>query len=362
MALTDKLIAIGDAIRAKTGTTDTMTLTQMPELINGIKTGEGGGFPSEFTFIETDVNRNMMSPIAYGPEYLCCYQGTIYTSVNGRQWSSSTTTVSNLVLIAAINGVWYGYVSNDGVYYSNDFGATWTKTYLPSGGSYGVCESNGILYCYVSGSTNTTYYSYDGKTWSLISGVGGIKRVEYKDGVYMATPTGNFPGYRSTDGITWTSIDTLGTSGPSIVWHKGRWFGFCYGGPYYSEDGGETWTKPTGESGIREGVTNGNVMLGIASDSAGGGLYRSLDGLTWSHCMSGFYSGGTTMRYMNGIMFVSNYNKLIYSSDLGETWSEITPPTTHPKIGSVLYDGRTMFIHCGTSSSIYSWFYCPILG
>jgi hypothetical protein len=43
MALIDKLSAIGDAIRAKTGKTDKMTLDQMPNEIASIQTGGGGG-------------------------------------------------------------------------------------------------------------------------------------------------------------------------------------------------------------------------------------------------------------------------------------------------------------------------------
>ena len=43
MALTDKLTAIADAIRAKTGKTDSLTLDQMPTEIAGITTGGGGG-------------------------------------------------------------------------------------------------------------------------------------------------------------------------------------------------------------------------------------------------------------------------------------------------------------------------------
>ena len=39
MALTDKLTAIADAIRSKAGTTDAMTLAQMPDSISGIETG-----------------------------------------------------------------------------------------------------------------------------------------------------------------------------------------------------------------------------------------------------------------------------------------------------------------------------------
>lgn len=43
MALTDKLTAIGDAIREKTGKEDLLTLDQMPVEIRSIETGGGGG-------------------------------------------------------------------------------------------------------------------------------------------------------------------------------------------------------------------------------------------------------------------------------------------------------------------------------
>ena len=43
MALTDKLTAVADAIRAKNGETDAMTLSQMPEKITNIQTGTDTG-------------------------------------------------------------------------------------------------------------------------------------------------------------------------------------------------------------------------------------------------------------------------------------------------------------------------------
>lgn len=43
MAITDKLVAIADAIRGKTGKTTALTLDEMPVEIAGIQTGGGGG-------------------------------------------------------------------------------------------------------------------------------------------------------------------------------------------------------------------------------------------------------------------------------------------------------------------------------
>lgn len=42
MALTDKLTAIADAIREKTGSTNTMTLDEMATVIQNISVGSGG--------------------------------------------------------------------------------------------------------------------------------------------------------------------------------------------------------------------------------------------------------------------------------------------------------------------------------
>jgi hypothetical protein len=46
MVLTDKLTAIGNAIRAKTGEADLLTLDAMPVAIEGIETG-GADLPEE---------------------------------------------------------------------------------------------------------------------------------------------------------------------------------------------------------------------------------------------------------------------------------------------------------------------------
>lgn len=59
MALTDKLNAIGDAIRNKTGKTGKLTLDQMPSEIASIVTGEGGGTTPANPVIESlEVTEN----------------------------------------------------------------------------------------------------------------------------------------------------------------------------------------------------------------------------------------------------------------------------------------------------------------
>ena len=72
MALTDKLSAIADAIRAKTGKTDSMTLAQMPTEIMGITTGGGGSSADErvkyvtFVYEENGETKEYSYPVIEG--------------------------------------------------------------------------------------------------------------------------------------------------------------------------------------------------------------------------------------------------------------------------------------------------------
>lgn len=54
MALTDKLTAIADAIRSKTGGTDTMTLDEMVTEISNMTVGNGGSGSNTETTMSFD--------------------------------------------------------------------------------------------------------------------------------------------------------------------------------------------------------------------------------------------------------------------------------------------------------------------
>ena len=59
MSLNDKMTALADAIRAKTGGTSTLTLDQMAQAVSGITVGEGGLDTSDATATETDMARGV---------------------------------------------------------------------------------------------------------------------------------------------------------------------------------------------------------------------------------------------------------------------------------------------------------------
>lgn len=78
MALTDKLSAIGDAIRTKTGGTELLTLDAMPNEIASIETGGGGGIQVE-PMVLTEIGSYACSGIVAG-SYINLFGDTISTN------------------------------------------------------------------------------------------------------------------------------------------------------------------------------------------------------------------------------------------------------------------------------------------
>ncbi len=69
MALTDKLTAIADAIRAKTGSAEKLTLDQMPTEIAAIQAGDGGAelvYETEFSVGEVPAAKTTIATITTG--------------------------------------------------------------------------------------------------------------------------------------------------------------------------------------------------------------------------------------------------------------------------------------------------------
>ena len=174
MALTDKLTAIGDAIRDKTGSTDLLTLDAMPTAISGITTGGGADLPEEaFTitgdcyyrfanngwnwFIENYKNKIATSDITRADAmfYKCTELTEIPFDINIKKDTNVTllnmfSQCSNLKTIPAINNA--RITGTESLFYScknlrivpDNFCDTWDWTALESmtsrydGSTYGM--------------------------------------------------------------------------------------------------------------------------------------------------------------------------------------------------------------------------------
>lgn len=81
MALTDKLTAIADAIRGKTGGTEKLTLAEMPLAIAGIEAGGGGAewkkvasyTPTSVTYLTTMLFSNLELTASYSSGIIISY-------------------------------------------------------------------------------------------------------------------------------------------------------------------------------------------------------------------------------------------------------------------------------------------------
>ena len=90
MALTDKLTAIADAIRGKTGGTEEMTLDQMATEINGIEAGGGDGRVETCAVtIESSASIQRYAATKF-------VDGAITASVENA-WLASSLTIENVV-------------------------------------------------------------------------------------------------------------------------------------------------------------------------------------------------------------------------------------------------------------------------
>lgn len=358
----NNLVTVANAIREKGGTSDVLTFPDgFVSAVEAISSG-GSGFPSSAVFTESNLHGQ-----SYIKEYNALHMAgtgtTVQTSLDGRNWYDLVTSISDINIISFVDGVWHGYQMDKGCYYSTDQGATWTLTNLPKANGYSISKPYNMWYCTIHESQTSAYYSLDGKTWTLIDGVRGVGSVIYADGVYINSPGGNVPLYRSTDGITWSAIDSLGSlSFYYLIWHKGRWFTYTNSTMYYSEDGGVTWI-PITENPKQEMTTNGEVLIGFIKNDPT--IYRSYDGLTWESCGVAFSSSYSIyISWSHGIWFTYTSSELYLSLDYGITWKKLNITNeTYTKIRGIYFDGLTIFVHLANAAySSFKWYYCPVFG
>lgn len=362
MALTDKLSAIGDAIRSKTGNSDLLTLDAMPDAIEGINTGFPNG--KEWTKIS---GLSYMYNMAYANGiYIGVSNGTdgMYYSEDGIKWTKATgiQRVSASHNIVFANNKWYTLDGNSNSLYSSTDGKTWALAinramtnndylYYKGGNLCGkniyititnetvsILESTGDL-AYGSTGNNTTFEangvlfgidannkgmccSYDGTTWTRCTGLPASSNVSnvapvYGGGIYLTRfdpyDTTLPYSYYSYDGITWNGITgdvTLSIAKGSTVYSDGKWYSACTGGIATSTDG-INWTKIYGKSPWCLTYSNGIFLASfVYTDS----LYYSYDCISWKN---------TNMPSNSSKKIYQVHDKLICSASDGVYYSTV---------------------------------------
>ena len=194
-----------------------------------------------------------MIDVAYGNGIFVMVRGTnyVYTSTDGRNWSSHNATGTTTKIISRIC---YGAnkfvgIGTQYIGYSTD-GITWNDA------STSISNMTATRIKYIGGkyifagilniSNNVIYVSTDGITWNMASGDFDkfIRDVAYGNNTYVAVSSGT--AYTSTDGLTWTAAGDLGlgsSNANNIVYIYNRFYvGATNGKLTYSTNKGRSWT------------------------------------------------------------------------------------------------------------------------
>jgi len=212
-------------------------------------------------------------------------------------------------------------------------------------------------------STNNLAYSYDGITWTAITGqtLGTNKIIWYANKWISST------GAYSSDGFTWTSTGVTGftINAADMTCSSGLALAMANGQMIYSYNG-LTWTTNTSQPSISAAIYNGSIWVaGTWAPAASGHstLLYSYDGLTWTDSATsntifpqGAYTAASGFAW-NGTVFVAlvgpTSNVLGYSYD-GIVWYASTNGNSvisgaGNQVGNVVYNGR-YFVVLGTDS------------
>ena len=351
MALTDKLTAIAEAIRAKTGGTTTMTLDQMPTEIAAIQTG-GGGFPAtmEWTAITPSMSGGSLG-CNYGNGVWIAWTGSkMYRSGNGIDWVQIATGLNFYQCPVYANGVWVASITNTGLYYSMDNGTTWTASNKGEIGysAHLIEYANGMWYAASNFLSNKIFYSEDGKTWNTTTmGTTAFSGIKYANGVWMSGANGNGAGiFRSEDGIVWNKVEGLPTTSQAkALYFNGVWFAYLdsVDSTYVSTDNGVTWTENAEIPVCYSWETDGRMMIARNAD----GVYRTTDGVTFE-TIADVEIGN--IGYSNGVWFVSPLSGMgyYYSGD-GINWKFGKFPIA--KAGAVITTNGNTFVAMVTDTN-----------
>ena len=362
MALTDKLTAIGNAIRSKTGRNDPLTIDNMISEISSLEIGSSG-FPNKMEWIiDTSWQTNSIikffdNKFVYNAGNTTSGDSTIKISSDGISWETVYTGIIKMRSgLYYADGVWLGSDYDNKIYYATNDLSNWTYsgTILDGSASY-LQKVNGIYYV-KSSSSGTMYYSTDGKQWSTLPNAAKLSNIKYVNGIWMSLGSGSASNaWKSTDGINWSIIEDIpsGTS-TSLNYINGIWF-VCLGYKwYYSTDNASSWNEYSNLPESCYYIFHFNNKLITYNNS---GYFYSYDAINWTF-IDGIPKG--TFGFNDLMCWVSRSDGTFYYSMDLINWKNVKINSTYKIIGDVVTNGRVFVARACDSSSVYRYAYCPI--
>jgi photosystem II stability/assembly factor-like uncharacterized protein len=242
---------------------------------------------------------------------------------NGSTWNTVTNGISGMVtMLATSNGNLFAVTAN-GVFLSNNNGATWSlqNNGLPSNfAGQSIFADGDTLF---SGGYYEVFYSVNnGSTWTARNtGFPPNARVQSfaKKGNTVFAGTNGYGLYKTTNnGLSWSLTGIGGQQVPfseveSVYVFDSKVYASFSGTLYVSSDNGATWTT----------ATNG---------------------------LNGAYVNYITHR--GGTLFVGTYTGIFHSLDGGSTWVNLNANLTNPAISHIGFNASKIFI-CSQNVAIY---------
>ncbi|MBK6797464.1 MAG: hypothetical protein IPG76_11965 [Acidobacteria bacterium] len=360
----------------------------------------------------TDLNATSLAVMG-GMLFAGTDGGGVFVSTDGNNWSPvsngltfpriSTLAVSGNTLYAGTSA---GSPAINEVYYTQNFGQSWTRVgnglagsfvtgyqnqvydLLPSGGKLFAASSNGVIvnqggnwlpvyqgtfiqYFYslaLSGNQLFAGARYDGisrsgdggTTWSPVNNGLYARNVQavFKDNgvLYAGVNDGAFVS--ANDGQTWTRANIPGPATLNFHAFDGKVFAGTTFGVYVTSNQGQSWTRTS--NGLASGQVNRIVQLGNTLFAAvyNAGVFRSTDsGLNWTAAITGLTSLKiNSLIVMGGNLFVGTNDKgVLRSTDQGQSWS--AAPNSGLPAGTILAlaaSGNTLFAGVWDQAIYYS--------
>jgi photosystem II stability/assembly factor-like uncharacterized protein len=241
---------------------------------------------------------------------------------NGSTWNTVTNGISGMVtMLATSNGNLFAVTAN-GVFLSNNNGATWSlqNNGLPSNfAGQSIFADGDTLF---SGGYEVFYSVNNGSAWTARNtGFPPNARVQSfaKNSNTVFAGTNGYGLYKTTNnGLSWSLTGIGGQQVPfseveSVYVFDSKVYANFSGTLYVSSDNGATWTT----------ATNG---------------------------LNGAYVNYITHR--GGTLFVGTYTGIFHSLDGGSTWVNINANLTNPAISHIGFNASKIFI-CSQNVAIY---------
>ncbi|MBK9707039.1 MAG: hypothetical protein IPO77_08565 [Acidobacteria bacterium] len=326
----------------------------------------------------TDLNATSLAVMG-GMMFVGTDGGGVFVSTDGNNWAPvsngltfpriSTLAVSGNTLYAGTSA---GTPATNEVYYTQNFGQSWTRVgnglvgsfgtgyqnqvydLLPSGGKLFAASSNGVIVneggnwrAVYQGTFIPYFYSLalsgnqlfagawhdgisrssdGGTTWGPVNNGLYARNVQavFKDNgvLYAGVNDGAF--ISANDGQTWTRTNIPGPATLNFLTFDGKVLAGTTFGVYVSSNQGQSWTRTS--TGLASGQVNKIVPIGNTLFAAvyNAGVYRSTDsGLNWLSTNHGLTSLKINdLVLLGGNLYAATDDQgVLRSTDQGQSWS-----------------------------------------